>query len=266
MVLVKVDSPDETGVDGVWVLRLCISNQEGVFENTFTPLVVDEMNAALDRILQHDGPCGIVVTGPKEGGKFFCNGHDIGWLENAAKMYGTGPGSASREFLNSFYVLLSRFMTLPVITVAAINGHAFAGGCLVAMAQDYRIMRSDRGFLCMNEVDMQLMAAPDQETFIKPGAFPGADAKMTAVLRAKLTDAQVREMYVTGKRYNGNDALESGLVHGVAEGDLGAEQKAVQLCGKLAAKGVKRNRRTLAVLKTELVRNYLGTLRGESNL
>ena len=48
--------------------------------------------------------------------------------------------------------VINSFLCLPIPTVALINGHAFAGGCLLALAHDYRIMRSDRGYMCMNEI------------------------------------------------------------------------------------------------------------------
>lgn len=38
--------------------------------------------------------------------------------------------------------------------MAAVNGHGFAGGCMFAFACDYRVMREDRGFLCLPEVDL----------------------------------------------------------------------------------------------------------------
>lgn len=49
-----------------------------------------------------------------------------------------------------------RLLTFPLITVAAINGHCFAGGFLLALACDFRVMREEldgrRAWCCMNEV------------------------------------------------------------------------------------------------------------------
>lgn len=53
--------------------------------------------------------------------------------------------------------LLSRLLVFPIPTIAAINGHAFAGGFCLALAHDYRIMKHADGkkaiWLCMNEID-----------------------------------------------------------------------------------------------------------------
>lgn len=43
-------------------------------------------------------------------------------------------------------------MTFPLITIAAINGHCFAGGMLLALCCDYRLMTTGRGWMSMNEV------------------------------------------------------------------------------------------------------------------
>lgn len=66
--------------------------------------------------------------------------------------------------------VLYRLMTFPLLTIAAINGHgallslidglhrgcanlaAFAGGMVLALACDYRLMTSGKGLMCMNEV------------------------------------------------------------------------------------------------------------------
>ncbi len=44
----------------------------------------------------------------------------------------------------------------PLPTAAAINGHAFGFGALLALACDRRIMRSDRGFFCLPELDLKV--------------------------------------------------------------------------------------------------------------
>jgi enoyl-CoA hydratase/carnithine racemase len=44
----------------------------------------------------------------------------------------------------------------PVPTVAAINGHAFGAGSMLAIAHDFRVMRVDRGYYCFPEVDIRI--------------------------------------------------------------------------------------------------------------
>jgi enoyl-CoA hydratase/carnithine racemase len=53
-----------------------------------------------------------------------------------------------------------RFLVLPCPTVAAMNGHAFAGGAFMALSCDYRIMREDRGWFCVSEVDVGVPIPP----------------------------------------------------------------------------------------------------------
>lgn len=53
--------------------------------------------------------------------------------------------------------LLGRFLTFPIPTIAAINGHCFAGGFTLALAHDFRIMKQAEGkaqiWCALNEVD-----------------------------------------------------------------------------------------------------------------
>jgi enoyl-CoA hydratase/carnithine racemase len=104
-------------------------------------------------------------------------------------------------------------------TVAAVQGHCFAAGGLLAMAHDWRVMRADRGFFCLPEVDLNLPFPPG----------------MDALLRAKLSPGTALESMTTGRRYGGDDALAAGIVTtSVAESEV--LSTAVEMVRPLASK------------------------------
>ena len=82
-------------------------------------------------------------------------------------------------------------------TVALVNGHAFAGGLMLAMYHDYRLFNPKRGFLCLNELDFgKALMAP-----------------MSSIFRQKLPSPQTyRDMVLEAKRYTAPDALREGIV------------------------------------------------------
>ncbi|CAO3671283.1 unnamed protein product [Umbelopsis ramanniana] len=110
---------------------------------------------------------------------------------------------ANPGFMDGYLALLRRLLTFCIPTVAALNGHAFAGGCMMAFAHDYRVMRSDRGFICMNEVDLPAPLAPG----------------MAAILREKMAPHVYRDMILQGHRFTAKQALETHLVDEIAEAD-----------------------------------------------
>ena len=65
-----------------------------------------------------------------------------------------------RRYLQHFMSFLARFVTLPMVTVAAINGHAYAGGLMFALAHDYRLMNRDFGNLCLSEIKFGIFLPP----------------------------------------------------------------------------------------------------------
>ena len=151
----------------VFVLRM----QSG--ENRFGPDFLDQVNAALDQVQAAEGPVALVTTGE---GKFYSNGMDLDWLATVPERAG--------EYLTAIYRMLGRVLSFPAITVAAVNGHAFGGGALLAVAHDFAVMRADRGFWCMPEADLGLPLT----------------AEYTSLLRAKLSSRAVQEALVTGRR------------------------------------------------------------------
>ena len=199
-------------------------------ENRFNPEWLDAVNAALDRVEATEGPCALVTTGEA---KFYSNGMDLDWLA-------TEPHRAA-DYLRAIYRLLGRMLSFPAITVAAVNGHAFGGGALLAVAHDFAVMREDRGYWCMPEADLGL---PLTQEYV-------------SLLAARLPGRTTHEALVTGRRYGGPDALAAGIVHQVAAEDQVLPQ-AVKIAADLAAK----DRPTLTEHKRLLYGEAIRTLLG----
>ena len=101
--------------DGVYVLHL------GDGENRFTLDWIQQMHAHLDEVVSTPAP--LVTTA---GGKFYSNGLDLEWvLSNSDRM---------AEYVGRVQDLFARVLTLPVPTLAALQGHAFGAGAMLAMA------------------------------------------------------------------------------------------------------------------------------------
>ncbi|MGP8001613.1 MAG: enoyl-CoA hydratase-related protein [Streptosporangiaceae bacterium] len=194
----------------VWILRMAAG------ENRFNQDWLDAVNAALDQVEAAAGPAALVSTGH---GKFYTNGLDLDWLAGH-------PDAAG--FLAAVNRLSARLLTLPRPAVAAVNGHAFGAGAVLAIAHDVVVMRADRGYWCMPEADLGLPVTPP----------------MYAVLGAKLPRRAAQEAILTGRRYGGADAAAAGIVqHAVPEDQV--LPRAVELAAGLAAK----DHRTLAAHK-----------------
>src|SRR5215467_12145513 len=147
-------------------------------ENRFNRPFLDALHKALDTVEGSSGPAALVTVGGQE--KFYSTGLDLDWLG------GAGQSEAPR-FVDAVIALFGRFVALGVSTVAAINGHAFAAGGMLALAHDFRVMRADRGFFCLNEVDIGLP--------LHPG--------MIALVKNRLGQTTLRVFVLTGRRIRG---------------------------------------------------------------
>ncbi|SRX92471.1 enoyl-CoA hydratase [Mycobacterium leprae TN] [Mycobacterium shimoidei] len=175
-------------------------------ENRFSPSFLDEMDAHLDEVV--NGAQGLVTTA---GGKFYTNGLDLDWL--------AAHGDQTQWYVGRVQAMLARVLTLPVPTVAAIVGHAFGAGAMLALAHDFRVMRTDRGYFCFPEADIRIPFTPG----------------MAALIQSKLTPQAAVASMTTGRRFGGGDAESHGLVDATApEGAVTAA--AVDLMRPLAGK------------------------------
>jgi enoyl-CoA hydratase/carnithine racemase len=176
-------------------------------ENRFSPEFLDQFNAHLDDAVRGDVH-GLVTTAA---GKFYSNGLDLDWL--------AAHGDQTQWYIGRVQALLARVLTLPIPTAAAINGHSFGAAAMLAMAHDFRVMRTDRGYFCFPEVDIRIPFTPG----------------MAALIQAKLTPQAAVSAMTTGSRFGGPDAAAIGIVDATAEEDavVGA---AINTLARLGAK------------------------------
>jgi enoyl-CoA hydratase/carnithine racemase len=189
--------------DDVFVLRMVAE------ENRFNPTMLEAFSSALDEVEAADGTAA-VLTGE---GKFFSNGLDLEWMMANAEQ--GGPSIV----VNGLQQLYLRLLTFPTAIVAAMNGHAFAGGGMLALACDQRVMREDRGFFCLPEVDINIPFS----------------LGMAKLVQAKLDPKVAHEAMLTGRRYGGPDALDAGIVDATESEDAvldAAVARAAALAGK----------------------------------
>ena len=209
--------------DDVFVLDI------GDTENRFHPDWLASVNSLLDQVEQAEGPKALVTTAT---GKFFSNGLDLDWLFAHADQAG--------EYVAGVQELLARTLSLPMVTVAALQGHTFAAGAMFSLAHDFRVMRGDRGFWCLPEAEINIPFS----------------VGMSALIQSRLTPQTAHEAMVTARRYGGRDALAAGLVDRTADEDA-VRAVAIGIAGSQTAKAGP----TVGTIKARMYAAVLDALR-----
>jgi Delta3-Delta2-enoyl-CoA isomerase len=209
--------------DDVFVLNL------GDDENRFNADSLGALEAHFDEIEAASAPRALVTTAS---GKFWSNGLDLEWL-------GT-QGDAVGPFITRLHQLLARVLESSVPCVAALQGHTFAAGAMLALAHDERVMRADRGFFCLPEVDINIPFTPG----------------MSALIAARLSARTAHEAMTTGRRYGGQDAALAGIVE-EAVGEAEVLPRAIERAAALTGK----DPGTFQAIKQRLYADTLATLR-----
>jgi enoyl-CoA hydratase/carnithine racemase len=146
----------------------------------------------------------------------------------------------TEPFMASVHELFARFLGSNVPAVAALQGHTFAAGAMLALAHDQRVMRADRGFFCLPEVDIRIPFTPG----------------MTELVMCRVPRLTAHKAMTTGRRYGGADAAACGLVdEAVDEGHV--LSSALVRARPLAAK----DPATLGAIKAGMYSSVLAVLR-----
>jgi enoyl-CoA hydratase/carnithine racemase len=199
--------------------------------NSMTPAMGDEVVRAVEEIRAEPAARVFVLTGT---GKAFSSGGDLGMIarDTGAQREGTAPSMAGSP--RDFYARYLAIRSLPIPTIAAINGHAIGAGLCIALACDLRVAVAD---------------AKMGMTFTRLGIHPGMGA--TYFLPRLIGMARASELFFTGRVIDAAEAERLGIVnrvaaradfdaavHALAREIAGAAPIAVRMVKKAVARGV----------------------------
>lgn len=177
-------------------------------ENRFNEHSVAQLSDLIAEVAAASGPKALVTVGE---GKFWSNGLDLDWM--------TAHQPKASALLAAVHALFAQVLAADFPTVAAIQGHSYAAGAMLALAHDVRIMREDRGFFCLPEIDLQLAFSPG----------------MSALVSSKLTPQVATQAMLFGRRYGGVDAAAAAIVDETAS-ELDLLPRAIVVAASLAEK------------------------------
>lgn len=158
--------------------------------NALNGEVVDELRESFQALEANLDLKAIVLTGY---GKFFSFGFDIPEFLSFSKKDFT-------NYLINFTDLYTYLFQYPKLVVAALNGHTIAGGCMLALACDQRVMVDGKGKISLNEIAFG------------SSVFAGS----TEMLRFWIGSANATKVLYSGAMYSAKEAMSFGLVNTVA--------------------------------------------------
>lgn len=159
----------------------------------------DEMVAALKSAFNQaytSDDCKVIVL--KAAGEVFSAGADLAYLKQLQK----NSYQENLEDSSSLAELFSLIYNGPKVVIAAIQGHAIAGGCGLATVCDFAIADSEAKF---------------GYTEVRIGFIP---AIVSYFLLRKIGETKAKELLLTGKLITAQEAVDIGMINRVSNGDL----------------------------------------------
>ena len=152
---------------------------------------VRQMNQCFDEILEDIEIYSIILTSTDE--KNFSQGIDVEWL---GQKMNEKDFDSIKSFMYGMNTIFKRILFMPVPVIAAINGHAFGNGAMLACTCDFRFMKKDKGFFCFPEVDISIPFLPG----------------MIAFVRKAIPEYKFNEMILSGKRVGAQELQDSHVI------------------------------------------------------
>jgi Delta3-Delta2-enoyl-CoA isomerase len=206
--------------------------------NAINEELVEELIVACDRAEGDPAIRGVLLSAS---GKLFCPGLDLVELRRLDR-------PAMERFMGRFGECVLRLFALGKPMVAALHGHAVAGGCVLALTADWRVLRHG-AMIGLNEIRVGV-------------PLPYGVA---LILRESVAPARREEVALFGRNYVDDEAVATGLAHEVRDAE-GFEEHCRARLGELADKDSRAfalTKRYLRAATIERVRAGGGRFAGE---
>jgi enoyl-CoA hydratase/carnithine racemase len=201
--------------------------------NAIDEALVDELLRACAEVETDDGVRGVLLASANP--KLFCPGLDLVSLVEFDR-------PRLERFMHAFGRMLVSLFGLRKPMVAAVSGHAVAGGCILALTADWRVLRRGGVSIGLNEVKVGV-------------PLP---LSVSALLRATVPPGSLSRVALLGRNFADEEALAAGLADELADGE-GFESACLARLQEFAEKDAY----SLAVTKTYLRAETLRQMKAE---
>ncbi len=209
--------------DGIDILRLAHGRANA--------LDIELTRALLDRFrqLRAESSGAVVLTGRDA---IFCAGVDL-------KKILSGGAAYVDEFLPLMSAMFREIFTFPRPVIAAINGHAIAGGCILALACDWRVMTRGNAEIGMPELPVGV-------------PFPTVPLE---IVRSAVPPERFATLIMRGRRFRPEEAVEISLVHELSEpGAL--EDRALEAAARMGSMAPRSFAQVKAMLRAPAIERF----------
>lgn len=185
--------------------RILLGRDRG---NAIDDSVLDGLLQAADEAEGDEAVPGVILAAE---GRLFCPGLDLVYLH-------TMDRADLARFMEKFSACLLRLYTFPKPMIAALSGHTLAGGAVLSLAADWRILQAG-AMIGLNELKVGV-----------PLPFG-----VSLILRDAVAGPRLEEVALFGRNYRDEEALASSLVHEVCapeDLDRRAEERLREMTSK----------------------------------
>jgi enoyl-CoA hydratase/carnithine racemase len=175
-------------------------------ENRHNPDFVCAILAAFDEIEQDEAISSVIIG--SSDAKNWSLGIDLQWMSAAMVSH---DHQGIRDFMYGLNRIFKRVLLYPMPVIAAINGHTFGGGTILACACDFRFMKSDRGFFCFPEIDINIPFLPG----------------MLAIIEKAIPYYKMEELVFTGKKTGAAELATHHVIVKACENEEALKREAV---------------------------------------